>query len=147
MINSQIQNKQKVTSIDHPINYDLSMSRTVTPRRVLRLYRGILRTAKNWGNTEEKQWIRREVSEKFRKYQHVTNNEKINELYNIGEERHEVAKWSNIPYERPVHMGGGGAEGLSDHKQFPIISKGRKRVNMSGKTIWQSAFSESTPRN
>jgi hypothetical protein len=73
VINSQIQNKQKVTSIDHPINYDLSMSRTVTPRRVLRLYRGILRTAKNWGNIEEKQWISREVSEKFRKYQRINS--------------------------------------------------------------------------
>jgi hypothetical protein len=113
----------------------------VTRRAVLSLYRSILRTGKTWHDPVEAKWILNEASSVFRQHQHESDAKTIHQLFATGEERHTVAKWSKIPYERPVHLGGGGAEGLSGHKDNPIISKGRKRVNMAGKTVWKDAFS------
>ena len=54
-----------------------------------------------------------EASKLFREQINEHDKDKITALIDLGEERLEVAKWSNIPYARPVHMGGGGGEGLS----------------------------------
>ena len=111
-------------------------------RAVLDLYRKIIRTGLKWRSKDvaEGDWILQEASKVFRENLHVKNTNKIEELVADGEERLTVAKWSNIPYARPVHMGGGGAEGLSGHKQAAQISKGRRRVNSSGKTVWKTNF-------
>ena len=108
--------------------------------RALRLYRKIIRTGFQWKDPTESKWILLEASKLFRENAGVRDKEKIDELILTGEERLAVAVWSNIPYARPVHMGGGGSEGLSSHKQNPIVAKGRKRVNASGKTVWKNAF-------
>jgi len=109
-----------------------------TRRIVLNLYRKILRTGHQWQDIGESQYILQEASKLFREQINEQDKDKITALIDLGEERLEVAKWSNIPYARPVHMGGGGGEGLSGHKEAAIKSTGRRRVNSSGKTIWKT---------
>ena len=111
-----------------------------TKRTVLKLYKDILRTSRTWKDKAESQWIKTEASTVFRQHQNISDTKSIQQLIAQGEERLTVAKWSGIPYERPIHMGGGGGEGLAIHKENPIVSKGRKRVNNGGKTVWKNAF-------
>ena len=106
---------------------------------VLRLYRDYVRTGRRWANVGERQWILEEAARRFRAHADETCPDRIRELLRAGEDRLAVAAHYQIPFERPEHFGGGGAEGLSSHKQKPIVSRGRKRVNVAGHTRWKDS--------
>ena len=111
----------------------------MTRTAVLRLYRDYVRTGRRWANVGERRWILEEAARLFRAHRDEADPERIGELLRAGEDRLAVAKHYQIPYERPEHFGGGGAEGLSGHKQKPIVSRGRKRVNVAGHTKWKDS--------
>ena len=84
-------------------------------RDSLRLYRRFLRAAQKWHDNYESVWIRQEARKLFEEQKDETNASKIKELHVAAERRLEIALHYKIPYERPEHFGGGGAEGLSQH--------------------------------
>eukprot|EP00947_MAST-08B_sp_MAST-8B-sp1_P006622 g6622.t1 len=109
---------------------------TLLRPRVLSLYREILRTARTWEVASESEMIRQEAAEAFRAHRCLAADEAAVKL-EAGLQRLELGKHYKIPWERPMHYGGGGAEGLAPHKQNVNVFQGRKRININGATRWE----------
>ena len=115
----------------------LTMARSLG-RESLRLYRRFIRAAQRWHDDYESAWIRQEARKLFEEHRNETNIALIKDLQAAAERRLEVALHYKIPYERPEHFGGGGAEGLSQRKERAVLQTGRKRTNVNGATKWIS---------
>lgn len=103
--------------------------------KVRGLFRAILRATRDWQVPGEGAALREEARAAFRDGRTMEASAAAEALLQ-GTQRLEVALHYGLAYERPVHLGGGGSEGLAPHKQYSAVAEGRKRVNINGQSQW-----------
>ena len=113
-------------------------------RKALSLMRKLLRVGRTWQEPAERAYILNSTRQEFRKNQTIGREAALVKIAD-AEDRLAMGVHYGSPYPRINHMGGGGAEGITHYKQNAPIARGRKKINVNGKSVWRTPTPPSSP--
>ena len=106
-------------------------------KRALSLMRKLMRVGRAWPEASERTFILNSTRQEFRQNRSLEGEDALEKISD-GEDRLEMGIHYGSPYPRINHMGGGGAEGITHYKQNAPIARGRKKINVNGKSVWHT---------